>query len=139
MSPVFRSFLLLCFCAALLNYVSRVTWWLTLNFVPSADGILAFSAYTLAFTVPKLQDPIRQRLGVYVWTGISVVMYVLNGFVPGQRLTVVVLFRLGVLMNIFTMKQGACKSSLLYSMHVLPLIYCRYTRSFPVLLSGGRG
>ena len=33
----------------------------------------------------------KQRLGVYVWTGISVVM-------------------LGVLMNLFKIKQGGCES-----------------------------
>lgn len=54
------------------------------------DGILAFSAYTLAYTLPRLRDPTKQRLGVYVWTGISVVM-------------------LGVLMNLFKIKQGACE------------------------------
>lgn len=53
-----------------------------------ADGLLAFAAYTLAFTVPKLHDPLKQRLGVYVWTGISVVL-------------------LGLLTSIFTTKQGA--------------------------------
>lgn len=59
-------------------------------FSPCTDGILGFSAYTLAFTLPRLRDPVKQRLGVYVWTGISVVM-------------------LGVLMNLFKIKQGACK------------------------------
>lgn len=57
------------------------------------DGILAFAAYTLAFTIPKLQDPIRQRFGVYVWTGISILM-------------------MGVLMNLFSMKQGGCELSI---------------------------
>lgn len=71
------------------------------RFTPNrTDGILGFSAYTLAYTIPKLNDPVRQRLGVYVWTGVFVVMA-------------------GVLMNIFgTMKQPGCAfllSSLLSS------------------------
>lgn len=40
-----------------------------------------------------MQDPVKQRLGVYVWTGISVVM-------------------LGVLMNLFKIKQGGCELTL---------------------------
>jgi hypothetical protein len=35
-----------------------------------SDGVLAFAAYTLAFTVSKLDDPIRQRVAVYVWLGV---------------------------------------------------------------------
>lgn len=58
--------------------------------VRSSDGILGFSAYTLAYTLPRIRDPVKQRLGVYVWTGISVVMF-------------------GVLMNLFKIKQGACE------------------------------
>ncbi|GAA6018729.1 hypothetical protein JCM10207_005558 [Rhodosporidiobolus poonsookiae] len=49
-------------------------------------AVLGFAAYTLAYTVPKLRDPVRQRLGVYVWTGVAVVMA-------------------GVVMNVFQMKQ----------------------------------
>lgn len=55
------------------------------------DGVLGFSAYILAYTIPKLTDPVRQRLGVYVWTGVFIVMS-------------------GVLMNIFHMKQPGCES-----------------------------
>jgi oligosaccharyltransferase complex subunit gamma len=40
------------------------------------DGILAFAFYTLAVTIPKLStDPIRQRFGIYVWSGVLVVMF----------------------------------------------------------------
>lgn len=40
-----------------------------------ADGILAFSTYTLTVTLPNLtHDKFRQRLGVYLWTGVIVVM-----------------------------------------------------------------
>ncbi|KAL8287459.1 hypothetical protein RQP46_003317 [Phenoliferia psychrophenolica] len=56
------------------------------HIVSAIYGVLAFAAYTLAHTIPKLQDPVRQRFGVYVWTAISVVM-------------------LGVLMNVFKFKQ----------------------------------
>lgn len=38
------------------------------------DGILGFSVYTLAYTVPKLRDPVRQRLAIYVWTGVLIAM-----------------------------------------------------------------
>ncbi|BGP16760.1 hypothetical protein JCM10213_002151 [Rhodosporidiobolus nylandii] len=44
------------------------------HIVSAIYGILSFSCYTLAYTLPKLRDPIRQRLGVYVWTGVMVVM-----------------------------------------------------------------
>ncbi|KAK4701425.1 oligosaccharyltransferase complex subunit gamma, partial [Phenoliferia sp. Uapishka_3] len=64
------------------------------HIVSAMYGVLAFAAYTLAHTIPKLSDPTRQRLGVYVWTGISVVM-------------------LGVLMNVFKIKQGAYPFSFL--------------------------
>ncbi|KAI5478364.1 oligosaccharyltransferase complex subunit gamma [Pseudohyphozyma bogoriensis] len=57
------------------------------HIVSAIYGCLALSAYTLAHTIPKLRDPIRQRLAVYVWTGISIVM-------------------MGVLMNLFGLKQG---------------------------------
>ncbi|GAA5881403.1 hypothetical protein JCM1840_007556 [Sporobolomyces johnsonii] len=56
------------------------------HIVAAMYGILGFSAYTLAYIIPKLGDPVRQRLGVYVWTGVFVVMA-------------------GVLMNVFQMKQ----------------------------------
>jgi len=39
------------------------------------DGILAFSAYTLAVTVPSMSnDKTRQRVGGYLWLGVMVVM-----------------------------------------------------------------
>ncbi|KAA1099932.1 oligosaccharyl transferase subunit ost3/OST6 [Puccinia graminis f. sp. tritici] len=38
--------------------------------IASLYGVLAFAAYTLAFTVSKLDDPIRQRVAVYVWLGV---------------------------------------------------------------------
>ncbi|KAM0746766.1 hypothetical protein T439DRAFT_293724 [Meredithblackwellia eburnea MCA 4105] len=44
------------------------------HIVSAVYGVLAFAAYTLAHTLPKLRDPVRQRLGVYVWTGIFFVM-----------------------------------------------------------------
>ncbi|GJN91011.1 hypothetical protein Rhopal_004025-T1 [Rhodotorula paludigena] len=56
------------------------------HLISALYGILGFSAYTLAYTIPKLRDPVRQRLGVYVWTGVLLVMA-------------------GVLMNVFQMKQ----------------------------------
>ncbi|BGP70884.1 oligosaccharyltransferase complex subunit gamma [Rhodotorula toruloides] len=56
------------------------------HIISAIYGILGFSAYILAYTIPKLTDPVRQRLGVYVWTGVFIVMS-------------------GVLMNIFHMKQ----------------------------------
>lgn len=57
------------------------------HIVAAVYAILAFSAYTLSSILPKVRDPVKQRLGVYVWTGISLVM-------------------LGVLMNLFKIKQG---------------------------------
>ncbi|GAA6032328.1 hypothetical protein JCM8097_008121 [Rhodosporidiobolus ruineniae] len=57
------------------------------HIVSAIYGLLAFSTYTLAYTIPKLRDPARQRLGTYVWTGVLVVLA-------------------GVLMNVFgTIKQ----------------------------------
>jgi hypothetical protein len=44
------------------------------NFSSLKDGILGFSVYTLAYTVPKLRDPVRQRLAIYVWTGVLLAM-----------------------------------------------------------------
>lgn len=61
-----------------------------------ADGVLGFSVYALAYLIPKLTDPTRQRLGIYVWTGVFVIMA-------------------GVLMNVFQMKQPGCASSRLLS------------------------
>lgn len=57
------------------------------------DGVLGFSTYALAHIIPKLNDPVRQRLGIYVWTGVFVIM-------------------VGVMMNVFQMKQPGCKLAL---------------------------
>ena len=39
------------------------------------DGILAFSTYTLTVTLPNLShDKFRQRIGVYLWTIIVILM-----------------------------------------------------------------
>jgi len=64
---------------------------LTLSRAAHADGVLGFSVYALAFLIPKLEDPTRQRLGIYVWTGVLLVVA-------------------GVLMNVFQMKQPGCAS-----------------------------
>ncbi|KAK9894104.1 hypothetical protein P389DRAFT_174114 [Cystobasidium minutum MCA 4210] len=38
-------------------------------------GILAFSAYTIAVTVPSMShDTVRQRVGAYLWIGVMVIM-----------------------------------------------------------------
>ena len=40
-----------------------------------ADGVLAFATYTLAVTLPNLSnDKVRQRIGVYLWTAVTLVM-----------------------------------------------------------------
>ncbi|GAA5973814.1 hypothetical protein JCM11641_003172 [Rhodosporidiobolus odoratus] len=44
------------------------------HIISAIYGLLGFSAYTLAYTIPKINDPVRQRLGVYVWTGVLIVM-----------------------------------------------------------------
>ncbi|GAA5880563.1 hypothetical protein JCM3774_002011 [Rhodotorula dairenensis] len=44
------------------------------HIVSAIYGILGFSVYTLAYTVPKLRDPVRQRLAIYVWTGVLIAM-----------------------------------------------------------------
>lgn len=54
------------------------------------DGILGLSVYTLAYTVPKLRDPVRQRLAIYVWTGVLIAMA-------------------SVLYRVFQTKQPGCK------------------------------
>ncbi|GAA5930932.1 hypothetical protein JCM3775_000756 [Rhodotorula graminis] len=56
------------------------------HIVSALYGVLGFSVYALAFLVPKLEDATRQRLAIYVWTGVFFVMA-------------------GVLMNVFQMKQ----------------------------------
>ncbi|GAA5833446.1 hypothetical protein JCM5353_008056 [Sporobolomyces roseus] len=56
------------------------------HIVAAIYGVLGFSTYALAHIIPKLNDPTRQRLGIYVWTGVFVVM-------------------VGVMMNVFQMKQ----------------------------------
>ncbi|GAA6060601.1 hypothetical protein JCM10212_004580 [Sporobolomyces blumeae] len=56
------------------------------HIVSAIYGVLGFSTYALAFLIPKLTDPTRQRLGIYVWTGVFVIMS-------------------GVLMNVFHIKQ----------------------------------
>ncbi|KAG0147771.1 hypothetical protein CROQUDRAFT_655784 [Cronartium quercuum f. sp. fusiforme G11] len=50
-------------------------------------GMTAFAAYTLAFTVSRLDDPVRQRIAVYIWLGVLLTMA-------------------SFLMNIFRMKNG---------------------------------
>ncbi|KAG0171930.1 oligosaccharyl transferase subunit ost3/OST6 [Apophysomyces sp. BC1034] len=60
----------------------------------SIDGVLAFAIVSLAVSVPKFDDKLRQRIGVYVWT-----------------LCVIVIF--SVLMNLFRLKNGA------YPFHIL--------------------
>ncbi|KAK4057253.1 oligosaccharyl transferase subunit ost3/OST6 [Microbotryomycetes sp. JL221] len=57
------------------------------HIVATIYGILAFAAFTLSHILPRVQDPVKQRLGVYLWTGISFVMF-------------------GVLINLFRIKQG---------------------------------
>ncbi|TNY21865.1 hypothetical protein DMC30DRAFT_362591 [Rhodotorula diobovata] len=56
------------------------------HIISALYGVLGFSVYALAYLIPKLTDPTRQRLGIYVWTGVFVIMA-------------------GVLMNVFQMKQ----------------------------------
>ncbi|GAA5929328.1 dolichyl-diphosphooligosaccharide--protein glycotransferase OST3 [Sporobolomyces koalae] len=56
------------------------------HIVAAIYGVLGFSTYALAHIIPKLNDPVRQRLGIYVWTGVFVIM-------------------VGVMMNVFQMKQ----------------------------------
>ncbi|PLW06203.1 hypothetical protein PCANC_26646 [Puccinia coronata f. sp. avenae] len=62
--------------------------------IASLYGVLAFAAYTLAFTVSKLDDPIRQRVAVYVWLGVFVTIS-------------------SMLLNIFRMKNGSYPFKLL--------------------------
>ncbi|KAH9449546.1 hypothetical protein KEM48_006682 [Puccinia striiformis f. sp. tritici PST-130] len=56
--------------------------------IASLYGILAFAAYTLAFTVSKLDDPFRQRVAVYVWLGVYLTIS-------------------SMLLNIFRLKNGS--------------------------------
>jgi len=55
--------------------------------IASLYGVLAFAAYTLSFTVSKLNDPIRQRVAIYVWLGVFITIA-------------------SMLLNIFRMKNG---------------------------------
>jgi oligosaccharyltransferase complex subunit gamma len=59
------------------------------------DGLLAFSIVTLTVFVPAQSSPTKQRLGVYIWLGILVVVFSL-------------LFRL------FKMKNGGYPFGLLF-------------------------
>lgn len=56
--------------------------------IASLYGVLAFAAYTLSFTVAKLDDPIRQRVAIYVW----LIVYMLIA---------------SMLLNIFKTKNGS--------------------------------
>ncbi|GAA5898333.1 dolichyl-diphosphooligosaccharide--protein glycotransferase OST3 [Sporobolomyces salmoneus] len=56
------------------------------HIVAGIYGVLGFSTYALAHIIPKLNDPVRQRLGIYVWTGVYIIM-------------------VGVLINVFQIKQ----------------------------------
>ncbi|KAK4051333.1 oligosaccharyl transferase subunit ost3/OST6 [Microbotryomycetes sp. JL201] len=57
------------------------------HIVAGIYGVLGFSAFALSNILPTVRDPVKQRLGVYLWTGISFVMF-------------------GVLINLFKIKQG---------------------------------
>ncbi|KAF7725138.1 oligosaccharyl transferase subunit ost3/OST6 [Apophysomyces ossiformis] len=67
---------------------------LEVEIVAAIYGVLAFAIVSLAVSVPKFDDKLRQRIGVYVWT-----------------LCVIVIF--SVLMNLFRLKNGA------YPFHIL--------------------
>ncbi|KAM0789294.1 hypothetical protein ACM66B_000134 [Microbotryomycetes sp. NB124-2] len=57
------------------------------HIVAAIYAVLGFSAFALSHILPNVRDPVKQRFGVYLWTGISFVMF-------------------GVLINLFKIKQG---------------------------------
>ncbi|SCV70108.1 BQ2448_1502 [Microbotryum intermedium] len=57
------------------------------HIIAACYGLLGFSAYTLAYILPTVRDPVKQRVGVYLWTAIAIIMA-------------------GVVMSIFKVKQG---------------------------------
>ena len=63
------------------------------------DAILGFATYTLAYIIPAIPDPSKQRLGIYVWSGITFTM-------------------LGVLMSLFSIKQRMYPFSFFVSLFV---------------------
>ena len=67
-------------------------WSVRFGRLSRSDGVLAFSFYTLAVTVPSMKDPARQRLAGYTWTSILVVA-------------------MGALTGIFRAKQPGCVAS----------------------------
>ncbi|SGZ26929.1 BQ5605_C025g10000 [Microbotryum silenes-dioicae] len=60
------------------------------HIIAACYGLLGFSAYTLTYILPTVRDPVKQRVGVYIWTAIVVVLA-------------------GVVMSIFKVKHGGCK------------------------------
>lgn len=82
--------------------------------------MLALSTYVLAYVLPQLRNQGKQRLGVYVWTGIQFVM-------------------LGTLMNIFRLKQPGCKSSVSCGRSTAGRRRAAGDRRGEVGVGGGRG
>ena len=39
------------------------------------DAVLGFSVFTLVITLPSIKNPLTQRIGVYVWLGVLVVLH----------------------------------------------------------------
>lgn len=60
-----------------------------------ADGLLAFSIVALSVLVPAQTSAVKQRIGVYLWLGMLVVMF-------------------SLLMKLFRMKNGGYPFSLLF-------------------------
>ena len=45
------------------------------RFTDVTDGLLSFSVVALTLLVPALNNPHRQRIGVYLWLGIFVIVF----------------------------------------------------------------
>ncbi|KAI8376548.1 uncharacterized protein BYT42DRAFT_594368 [Radiomyces spectabilis] len=63
--------------------------------VASMYGVLAFAVVSLAVSVPKFDDKLRQRIGVYIWMGCIIIVF-------------------SCLVNMFKLKNGSYPFSLLF-------------------------
>jgi oligosaccharyltransferase complex subunit gamma len=60
-----------------------------------ADGLLAFCVIALTVLVPAQSSPVKQRIGVYLWLGLLVIVF-------------------SLLMKLFRLKNGGYPFSLLF-------------------------
>jgi oligosaccharyltransferase complex subunit gamma len=60
--------------AFICQFLTFQTWLIQLNLL-NVDGLLAFSFLMLIMVIPYQTSPNRQRLQVYLWTGVIMIVY----------------------------------------------------------------